>query len=124
MSRITLALSGILIVVGIVSYAISDFTSWTALIPAFLGLLIGICGLIARKRKKIGISIAFVIATLGVLGTSMNALKIGEVIAGQAERPLAVVASTITFILLIGYIVLGIRSLLTARRRTADEVAS
>ena len=116
MPRTTLTLGAVLIAVGIISYAAAGFTSWTALIPAFLGLLIAICGFIALKNNTIGLSIALVISILGVLGTSMNVLKVGELISGQAERPLAIVASTVTFVLLIVYIVIGVRSFLTARR--------
>lgn len=46
----------------------------------------------------------------------MNVLKLGELIAGEAERPMAVVASTVTFVLLIVYIILGVRAFITARR--------
>lgn len=122
MPRTTLTLGAVLIAVGIISYAAAGFTSWTALIPAFLGVLIAICGLIARKNHTIGLSIALVMSVLGVLGTSMNVLKVGELISGQAERPLAVVASTVTFVLLIVYIILGVRSFFSARR--GDEAES
>lgn len=124
MPRTTLTFGGLLIAVGIISYAVTGFISWTALIPAFLGLLIAICGLIALKNITIGLSIALVISVLGVLGTSMNVLKVGELISGQAERPLAIVASTVTFVLLIVYIVTGVRLFLTARRGDKAEATT
>ncbi|QCP06931.1 hypothetical protein FDF08_01955 [Micrococcus luteus] len=124
MPRTTLTFGGLLIAVGIISYAVTGFISWTALIPAFLGLLIAICGLIALKNTTIGLSIALVISVLGVLGTSMNVLKVGELISGQAERPLAIVASTVTFVLLIVYIVTGVRLFLTARRGDKAEATT
>ncbi|OIU86403.1 hypothetical protein [Microbacterium sp. AR7-10] len=124
MPRTTLTFGGLLIAVGIISYAVTGFISWTALIPAFLGLLIAICGLIALKNTTIGLSIALVISVLGVLGTSMNVLKVGELISGQAERPLAIVASTVTFVLLIVYIVTGVRLFLTARRGDNAEATT
>lgn len=124
MPRTTLTFGGLLISVGIISYAVTGFISWTALIPAFLGMLIVICGLIALKNTTIGLSIALVISVLGVLGTSMNVLKVGELISGQAERPLAIVASTVTFVLLIVYIVTGVRLFLTARRGDKAEATT
>ena len=124
MPRTTLAFAAALIAVGVISYATTGFTSWTALIPAFLGLLIEICGLIALKNRKIGLSIGLVIAVIGVLGTSMNVLKLGELIAGEAERPMAVVASTVTFVLLIVYIILGVRAFITARREDEANAAT
>lgn len=84
-------------------------------------MLIAICRLIALKNTTIGLSIALVISVLGVLGTSMNVLKVGELISGQAERPLAIVASTVTFVLLIVYIATGVRLFLTARRGNAAD---
>ena len=55
-------------------------------------------------------------AVLGVVGTSMNVMELGELFAGEAERPAAVVVSSITFVLLIVYIIVGVRSFIQARR--------
>ncbi|MDN5635541.1 MAG: hypothetical protein L0G36_07845, partial [Brevibacterium sp.] len=59
---------------------------------------------------------ALVVAILGILGTSMNVVQVGALIAGEAERPAAVVTSIITFVLLIVYVVMGVRSFIAARR--------
>ncbi|MET0715336.1 MAG: hypothetical protein ABWY23_02200 [Mycetocola sp.] len=124
MPRNTLIVGGVLIVLGVVSYVASAFASVTALIPAFLGVVLVICGLIALKKPMLGIHVALVVALLGLVGTFMNVLKIGEVFAGTAERPLAVVVSAITFVLLLIYIALGVRSFVAARRwKKADAVS-
>ena len=120
MPRITIGLGAILIVLGVIAYIATDFASWTALIPSILGLVILASGLIGLKSQKIGIHIGLVVALLGVFGTAMNVIKLGEVFAGTAERPAAVVVSTITFVLLIAYIVIGIRSFIAARRWKAN----
>lgn len=119
MPRITIILGAVLVVLGVIGYIVTAFASWTALIPAILGVLLVVFGLVGVKRPKIGVHIALVVALLGVIGTFMNVLKIGEVFAGTAERPVAVVLSTITFILLIVYIALGVRSFIAARRTPA-----
>ncbi|KAB1644819.1 hypothetical protein [Gulosibacter chungangensis] len=125
MPRITIGLGIILILVGLVSYIVTSFASWTALIPAILGALILISGLIGLKNQKIGIHIALVFALLGIIGTAMNVFKLGELFAGTAERPAAIIASTITFVLLIVYIVVGVRSFINARRwKNENEVAA
>lgn len=116
MPRITIGLGAILIALGVIAYIATDFASWTALIPSILGLVILVSGLIGLKSQKIGIHIGLVVALLGVLGTAMNVIKLGELFAGTAERPAAVVVSTITFVLLIVYIVVGVRSFIAARR--------
>ncbi|MCW2133477.1 MULTISPECIES: hypothetical protein [Crystallibacter] len=117
MARITIGLGVVLIALGVTAYIIAAFASWTALIPAVLGGVILISGLIGLKNQKIGIHIALVVAVLGVLGTTMNVLQLGALFAGEADRPAAVITSTITFVLLIIYVVLGIRSFIAARRR-------
>ncbi|MGQ7787956.1 hypothetical protein [Nesterenkonia sp. PF2B19] len=116
MPRITVGLGGILILLGIIAYIATSFASWTALIPAILGVVLLISGLIGFKNAKIGIHIALVVALLGVIGTSMNVMQLGELFAGEAERPAAVIVSTITFVLLIVYIIAGVRSFIRARR--------
>lgn len=44
---------------------------------------------------------------LGALGSLINVLRIGELFAGTAERPAAVILSTVMFIVLVVYLVLG-----------------
>ncbi|HET7415510.1 MAG TPA: hypothetical protein VFI97_07425 [Arthrobacter sp.] len=121
MPRITIGLGFILIALGVISYIATAFASWTALIPAILGAVILASGLIALKNQKIGVHIGLVVALLGVLGTAMNVVQLGSLFAGTAERPAAVVVSTITFVLLLIYIVLGIRSFIAARRWKAGQ---
>lgn len=121
MPRLTLGLSVLLIAIGSIAYIATSFASWTALIPALLGVVILIAGLISLKKQKLGVHLALAVAVLGVLGTSMNVLQFGALIAGDAERPTAVLISTITFALLIFYVALGIHSFVTARRWKAAE---
>lgn len=121
MPRITIGLGVLLIAVGAIAYIGTAFASWTALIPSILGAVILASGLIGLKKQKIGMRLALVVAVLGILGTAMNVMQLGELIARTAERPTAVFTSTITFALLILYVGLGIYSFVAARRRTAVE---
>lgn len=121
MPRTTIGTGAILIVMGIIAYIATAFASWTALIPAILGLIIVICGLVALRSPKVGLILALVVSVLGILGTSMNVMQLGELFAGDAERPAAVIASTLTFILLIIYVIVGIRALATVRGRAGIE---
>lgn len=122
MPRITISFGVILIALGVVAYFATGMASWTALIPSILGAVIAICGAVGIKQPKIGIHIALVVAVLGILGTLRSVLQLGAVFAGTAERPAAVIVSTITFVLLVIYLVLGIRSFMAARR-WKDETA-
>lgn len=116
MPRVTIGLSIVLIAVGAIAYVATAFASWTALIPAILGAVILVCGLIGLKNQKLGIHIALVVAILGIFGTAMNVMQVGALIAGEAERPAAVITSIITFVLLMVYVVMGVRSFIAARR--------
>lgn len=124
MPRLTLILGAILVVLGVISYIATAFASWTALIPAILGVVLFALGLLALKRQKLGIHIALVVALVGAAGTLMNVLQLGSVFAGTAERPAAVIVSTITFLLLLIYIGLGVRSFVAARRWRREQGAT
>src|SRR5699024_2079606 len=81
-----------------------------------LGIVLVICGWIGIKRPKIGVHIALVVALLGVIGTFSRVLQLGDLFAGTAEVPLAVISSTLTFLLLIPCIIADVRSFLPPRR--------
>lgn len=59
---------------------------------------------------------ALVIALLGALGALPRVAKLGDVFAGTAKVPAAIIVSTIMFVLLVVYLVAGVRSFIAARR--------
>jgi hypothetical protein len=117
MVRFTSVLGIALVVLGVGAYVLTSAVSVTALIPAFVGVPLLICGALARSaaRRRPALIVALVVALLGALGSAMNAVKIGEAIAGTAQRPSAVWVSTIMFVLLVAYVVAGTRALLGSR---------
>jgi hypothetical protein len=121
MTRLTVVIGSVLVVLGVVGYAATAAASVTALIPSLVGVLMLLCAAAARKPgwHRHGIHAALVVALLGALGTLMNVVRIGEVFAGTAERPAAVIESTVMFVLLVGYLVMGVRSFVAARRTGA-----
>lgn len=125
MGKATLGVGGLLAAVGVIAYVASGAASWTALIPAIVGALLIVCGLIALRTayRKHAIHAAMGIALLAVLGSLMNVVKVGQLLAGTAERPAAVVTSLIMFVVLVVYLAFGIRSFIAARRgRSAATV--
>ncbi len=119
MTAITRALGVALIVVGVVSFFATGSEAVTALIPAALGLIILALGVAAGREPlhRHAIHAALAVALLGVLGTLMNVVELPALLAGdEVERPGAVVASTITFLLCAVYVALGVRSFRAARR--------
>jgi hypothetical protein len=123
MTRLTVVIGAVLVVLGVVAYLATAAVSLTALIPSLVGLLLLGCAALARKPEwhKHAIHAALVIALLAALGTLMNVARIGEVFAGTAERPAAVIESTLMFVVLVVYLVAGVRSFVTARRARAGS---
>lgn len=119
MTATTRALGAALIVVGVIAFVATGSEAPTALIPAVLGLLLLALGIAAGRESlhRHAIHAALVIALLGALGTLMNVVELPALLSGgDVERPGAVIASTITFLLCAGYVVLGIRSFRDARK--------
>lgn len=116
MPRLTFAAGGVLVVVGIIGYLGTGLASATALIPSIIGVLLLISGWIAQKNLMAGIHIALVLALIGALGMFMPLQSLGDLFAGDAERPAAVIAALVSLVVLVIYLVLGVRSFLAARR--------
>jgi hypothetical protein len=123
MTRLTVVIGSVLVVLGVVAYAVTAAASVTALIPSLVGVALLLCAAVARKPAwhRHSIIAALVVALLGALGSLMNVARIGELFAGTAERPVAVIESTLMFVLLVGYLVMGIRSFVaTGRARSGS----
>lgn len=118
MTRTTLGVGVLLVLLGVGTYVGTGFDSWTALIPALAGLLLLACWGLARTpgRHGLGLHLAMVVALLGALGTLMNVVQLPDAISGDAERPAAVWESVVMFVVLVAYLVLGVRSFVAARR--------
>ena len=118
MTRLTQAVAVVLILTGVITFVVTGASSVTALIPAFVGIAIGICGVLAmwEKFRRHAIHLALVFALIGALGSLMNVVKIGQLFAGTAERPSAIIESLILLVVTVVYLIFGIRSFVAARR--------
>ena len=105
----------LLIVIGVASYTLTGRTSITALIPAFIGAVLVICALIARKEsaRKHAMHAAVAVALLGAIGSLMRGVP--AALAGDASRP-AVMVQLATGVLLLIYVALGVQSFIAARK--------
>ena len=119
MTSLTRGLGAVLIAVGVVAFLATGSDSPTALIPAVLGVVLLVLGFLAGRENlhRHAIHAALVVALLGALGTLMNLVELPALLGGgDVERPGAVIASTITFVLCVAYVALGVRSFIAARR--------
>ena len=116
MAKITQIVGLVLIVVGLVAYAATGFASVTALLPALLGLVIGVLGLVAPRAEwgHHAIHAALVIALLGALGSL-------QPIGGLADGEAAAITSLVTVLVCAVYIALGVRSFVNARRARQSQ---
>ncbi|GAB3617055.1 hypothetical protein GCM10027416_16120 [Okibacterium endophyticum] len=125
MTAATLIVGALLTIAGIIGYILTDAASFTALIPSLVGVLMLVCGFLARSEKlhRHAIHAALVVALLGALGSLMNVVRIGELFAGTAERPAAIILSVVMFVVLVVYIAMGVRSFISARRQRNGRAA-
>ncbi len=105
----------ILIVLGIASYFGTGRTSVTALIPSFFGAVFVILALVATNEaaRKHAMYAAVALALVGLLGTLGRLVP--ALADGQIGRP-AVLAQLVMSLLLLGYFVLGVKSIMEPRR--------
>ncbi|MFT3860715.1 hypothetical protein [Micropruina sp.] len=120
-TKLTLAVGGLLTLTGIIAYLATHMVSLTALIPSAVGVLLLVAGWLARteRLRRHAIHGALAVALIGALGSVMNVVKVGQLFNGTAERPGAIVASLVMFIALVVYLAVGVRSFIAARRGRA-----
>ena len=118
MPRITVVFSLIYIALGLGGFFLTGAAHKTALIPAFIGAVLLVLGLLGgnEKLRMHVMHAALLIGLLALLGTARSLLKLPAAIDGTAERPAAVFAQAATAVLSLVYLALGVRSFIAARR--------
>lgn len=120
MVKTTIGYGTVLIVVGLVGYLGTGQASVTALIPAFVGLLLLILGIAGRRENlhKNAMHIAVAIALLGFLGTVGGLVKLFTLLSGgEVTRPTAIVIQSIMAVMCGSYVGFGVKTFVDARRR-------
>lgn len=121
MAPLAIAFGAVLIILGVVSFVATGAHSVTALIPAFLGIVIAILGVLAFKdalRKHV-MHLAALLSLLGFLaGAFMGLPKLVSILRGvEVERPAAAIEQSIMAIVCAVFVGLCINSFVQARRR-------
>ncbi|MFA9429587.1 hypothetical protein [Egicoccus sp. AB-alg2] len=111
MANITRLVGGVLVAIGVIGYVATSGAHVTALLPAVLGLVIGVLGLVADRidAGQHAIHASLALALLGALGSLPR-------VAGIGEGSPAAIASLLTVVVCLGYVALGVRSFAAARR--------
>lgn len=121
MPRKTTILGIILIALGLIGYIASNMASVTALIPALFGVVFLILGKAGEKEsyRKLSMHLAQLLALLGIIGTLTGLLDVISWMGGDQEvNVLAAFVRALMALLCIGYLVIGIRSFIDARRKS------
>lgn len=118
-SSVALLFGALLLLTGVGGYA--AFQTPTALIPVGFGVLLGICGLVARKEslRRHAMHAAAVVALVGFLPSASGLLGIPDLLAGEAARPAAVILRSVMAVLCLGFLVVAVRSFIAARKARA-----
>ena len=108
----------LLVLVGVVAYVLTDFSSLTALIPSLFGLLfviLGRLGLSTDRRREVRYGLA-VLALLGLAGSAQGVVDLVTIATGDTvERPIAAVSQSVMVVVCVLVLALVGRSFGEAR---------
>ncbi|HSF99692.1 MAG TPA: hypothetical protein VLA20_01130 [Vicinamibacterales bacterium] len=118
MPNVTVRVGAVLIALGLVAYLASGLASLATLIPAAFGAVLVGLGVAAKVDGHVQtmMHFAMVVALLGLIGSVGQVFELPALLSGTAESPAAVMARAAMAVLLIGYLALGVRSFIAARR--------
>lgn len=119
MPNLSKAVGILLVMLGALGYVTSDGASWTALIPAFVGIPMFLFGYLGEKEnlRKHMMHAAAGLSLLGFLGTVAGIPKtISLVTGGTVERPQAAAVKAAMALICLGYLIFAVKSFIDARR--------
>jgi hypothetical protein len=122
MAKVTLVIAGLLIALGLAGYLGTGSAHPTALIPTWFGLALGIFGFLAispnEGRRKLFMHINVTIGLVGFLGAAGRALQsyLHASSAGTSPDAIALASQLAMAGLLLLYVILCVRSFISARR--------
>jgi hypothetical protein len=122
MAKVTLVFAALLIALGLVGFLGTGSEHYTALIPTWIGLALGLFGVLALgpnpKSRMLFMHISVTVALLGFLGSVSEIIR-GTMKAhstGVAPQAAAVESKYALTALLLIYVLLCVRSFIAARK--------
>jgi uncharacterized membrane protein len=122
LAKLTLVFAVLLVALGLAGYIGTGSIHPTALIPAWIGLVLGLGGFLAispnEGRRKLFMHINVTVALLGFIGSAAEAVRgyVHATGAGMAPDKIALASKVTLAGLLLIYVVLCVRSFIAARR--------
>lgn len=126
MANVTIGFGVLLSALGAVGYYGTGRTSLTALIPVIFGLLLVICGALARQEasRKNAMHAAAVVGLLGFLGPLRVLPQMVALVGrGEVAHPAAVLDQLAMMVICGVFVALCVRSFIAARRSQASRAA-
>lgn len=115
----------VLMVLGILSYVLTDMVSATALIPAGFGLVISVLGFYGRHEatRKTAMHVAMGVAMVGLLGSISGFASLPALFSGgEVARPAATISRSLMAVILLVYLAAGMKSFAAARARRTQKL--
>ena len=121
MAKVTLVFAALFIALSLIGFIGTGSVHYTALIPAALGLLLGIFGALSLSpdagRRKLFMHINVTLGLLGFLGTIMGLIQWFQMLAGATlKNPPATESKAVMALLCLIYVALCVRSFIAARK--------
>ena len=122
MAKVTIVFAVLLIVLGLIGFFGTGSSHPTALIPAWFGLALGVCSILAisssESRRRLFMHINVTIGLLGLIGAAVEAGRgySSAIAKGHAPDPIALAAKLAMAGLLLIYVILCVRSFIQVRR--------
>jgi hypothetical protein len=128
MAKTTMGFGVVLVLLGIVGYVGTGAHSPTALIPAALGVVLVVMGLLARRPglRMHAMHGAALAGLIGIAGSVGGIPPFVRMLAGETvPRPAAAITRTTMAVLCLAFVALTVRSFIAARvaRRKAQSTA-
>ncbi len=111
----------VLILIGFLGYVngvINDKASITALIPAFIGLVLAVLGVVSNMNEGLRKHLMHGAVLIALLGFIATAGRLGSRLSELTATP-AVISQALTALVCLIFIILAIRSFAAARRSNA-----
>ena len=121
MAKVTIVVGIVLIALGATGFIGTGSTHPTALIPAWFGIALTICGFLANspseKRRMLVMHIAVTVGLLGFIGSgAMAIIETVKAHGGPLAHPAAVESQIAMAVICLIYVGLCVRSFIAARR--------
>ena len=125
MARLTIFFGIVLILLGLLSFMNTGHQHPTSLIPSAIGIILAICGALARttdlKQRGLAMHIAATVGLLGFLGTAKSSVDYIRMESGmQVKSVIATEEKAATAVLLLVFTIFCVRNFVQARRARAQ----